>query len=120
MKTVIIGLTLLSTSVFAEDKVSGAPIAPEPLPPSIQKPRLPPNCLMYSKMVEYLSTKYGEHSLFQGIDETGRSMREIFVNAQKGSYTDIVITPRKAELIACIVGAGNSATINDAIKPHTI
>ena len=126
----IIGLALLtSVTAFAdttipinppEPKIIGAPIAPPPLPPVVRVAPLPRNCLMYQAMIERLGKKYGEYSAFRGITEGGRSLKETFINVKTGSYTDLIITPKKSELVACIIGSGTGGVLLDASIAHTI
>ena len=120
-KSIIAGIFLsLAMTANAQDKVSGAPVAPDPLPPVIKKPVLPPNCKLYKDMTKTLQDDYGEYPLFTGITKGGRSLRETFINVETGSYTDLVITPKKSDLVACIVGSGKGAVFKDPVLAHTI
>jgi len=127
IKTVFLVTSLaLSPALLAapphaqQEKVEGNAMVPDPKPVEPRKPFLPPNCKYYSEMTDHLSKKYGEHSLFSGIQKGGQTLRDIFINIDTGSYSDVVITPKKHGLVACIVSSGTAATVHDAIKPHTI
>ena len=71
-------------------------------------------------MEKKLGEKYGEYSIFRGIQKGNRTLTDIFVNVETGSYTEITVTPKKHGLVACITGSGTGGVVGDPVKPHTV